>query len=187
MLASFSRALELRDPSLRGHGDRVAVHAERVARTFDWNDARLAALRIAAVIHDLGKLTVPVEILRKPGQLTETELTQVRRHPAAGARMLDAISALRPVVPYVLHHHERWDGDGYPSRRRAEEIPLEARILAVADAFDAMVSPRPYRRALPTDASLAEVERCSGSQFDPTVAHAFLACWAEEPRRAAAG
>ena len=187
MLASFSRALELRDPSLRGHGDRVALHAERIARVFGWNDARVAALRIAAVIHDLGKLTVPVEILRKPGSLTESELAEVRRHPGAGARMLDAMPAFRPVIPFVLHHHERWDGGGYPNGRRAEEIPLEARILAVADAFDAMTSPRPYRPAISTEASLAEVDRCSGSQFDPTVAQAFLACWVEEPRRAAAG
>jgi HD-GYP domain-containing protein (c-di-GMP phosphodiesterase class II) len=185
MLASFSRALELRDPSLRGHGDRVAIHAERIARALGWNDARLAALRIAAVIHDLGKLTVPVEILRKRGRLTERELAEVRRHPAAGARMLDAMPALRPVIPYVLHHHERWDGDGYPIGRRAEEIPVEARILAVADAFDAMTSPRPYRPAISTEASLAEVERCSGSQFDPTVAQAFLASCAAELRAAA--
>jgi len=139
------------------------------------------------VIHDLGKLTVPVEILRKPGSLTESELAEVRRHPGAGTRMLDAMPAFRPVIPFVLHHHERWDGGGYPNGRRAEEIPLEARILAVADAFDAMTSPRPYRPAISTEASLAEVDRCSGSQFDPTVAQAFLACWVEEPRRAAAG
>ncbi len=165
---------------MRGHGARVAAHADAIARCLGWREARLEELQIACVVHDVGKLSVPVEILRKPGRLTEEEFAEVRRHPTAGAQMLETLPQLRAVIPSVLHHHERWDGDGYPHGRRGDEIPLEARILAVADAFDAMTSPRAYRPALTTDDALAEVERCAGSQFDPAIARTFLDAWRDE-------
>jgi HD-GYP domain-containing protein (c-di-GMP phosphodiesterase class II) len=187
VLASFSRALESRDPSMRGHGARVAANALTIARGLGWNEARLVALQVAGVLHDVGKLSVATEILRKPGGLTSSELAEVRRHPAAGARMIEPFPALRSVIPYVLYHHERWDGEGYPAARSGDAIPLGARILAVADAFDAMTSPRPYRESLTPEAALAEVERCAGTQFDPLVAQTFLECWRENGYARAAG
>ena len=106
-------------------------------------------------------------MLRKEGRLDDGELAQIREHPKIGVRILLGLAALREAIPYVLYHHERWDGDGYPSGKAGEEIPIEARVLAIADAFDAMTSDRPYRTALSRDEALAEVERCAGTQFDP--------------------
>ncbi len=113
-------------------------------------------------------------VLTKPAALDEEELAHVRAHPVEGAWLVAGVRTLRPALPYVLFHHERWDGTGYPTRRAGHDIPIEGRVLAVADAFDAMTSKRPYRPALPIGAALAEVERCAGSQFDPLVARAFL-------------
>jgi HD-GYP domain-containing protein (c-di-GMP phosphodiesterase class II) len=128
-------------------------------------------------LHDVGKIAVDAGILRKPGPLTEAELAHIRIHPVAGARLIDGVADLLPALPYVLHHHERWDGNGYPEGRAAETIPVEARLLGVADAFDAMTSHRPYRRALTVERALAEVKRCAGTQFDPELARAFVDAW----------
>jgi HD-GYP domain-containing protein (c-di-GMP phosphodiesterase class II) len=125
-------------------------------------------------------------VLRKEGRLDDGELAQIREHPKIGARMLLRMAALREAIPYVLYHHERWDGHGYPSGKAGEEIPIEARVLAVADAFDAMTSDRPYRRALSRTEALAEVERCAGTQFDPEIARLFLELFAEAQLPAAA-
>jgi HD-GYP domain-containing protein (c-di-GMP phosphodiesterase class II) len=118
-------------------------------------------------------------VLRKEGRLDESELAQIREHPKIGARILLRMAALREAIPYVLYHHERWDGHGYPSGKAGEEIPLGARVLAIADAFDAMTSDRPYRRALTRDQALAEIERCAGTQFDPRIAQVFLELFTE--------
>ena len=137
----------------------------------------LEELGLGARLHDVGKLAVSHGVLLKAGALTTAELVQIRAHPSAGARLVASSDDLRRALPYVLYHHERWDGAGYPEGRSAEEIPLGARILAVADAFDAMTSDRPYRRALPVGHALAELFRCAGSQFDPGVVNAFLEAW----------
>ena len=113
-------------------------------------------------------------MLQKPGSLDDDELAQIRAHPVEGAWLISGVRSLAPALPYVLFHHERWDGVGYPTRRAGAEIPLEGRIMAVADAFDAMTSSRPYRGALPIDEALNEVARCAGSQFDPQIARTFL-------------
>src|SRR5580765_3084723 len=115
-----------------------------MARRIGLDKERLQVLRLGALLHDVGKLTVPPAVLLKSGPLTETEFIQVQRHPAAGVRMLRSLGASREILPSVLHHHERWDGTGYPRGRAGERIPLEARILSVADSFDAMTSTRPY-------------------------------------------
>ena len=186
MLSVLSGAIEARDPYTRGHSARVTALAEAVARKLGWSEERLASLRLGGPLHDIGKLAVSDEVLRKAGRLDDHELAQIREHPKTGARLMLRIAALRDAIPYVLYHHERWDGAGYPSGKAGEEIPLEARVLAVADAFDAMTSDRPYRRALTHEEALAEVERCAGTQFDPQIASVFLELFAVAELPAAA-
>jgi HD-GYP domain-containing protein (c-di-GMP phosphodiesterase class II) len=176
-LASLSEAIEARDPYLRGHSARVTAYAEALARRLGWSGSKLEELRMGGALHDVGKLAVSERVLRKPGPLEPEEESELRRHPAEGVRLLAGIERFRPALPYVLFHHERWDGQGYPTRRRAAQIPLEARVLALADAFDAMVSSRPYRPALRADEALAEVAKGAGTQFDPELAEAFLDTW----------
>jgi HD-GYP domain-containing protein (c-di-GMP phosphodiesterase class II) len=176
MLAEISRALEMRD-RMRGHGERVTALAEAIALRLGWDADRLSTLRYSAPLHDIGKVVVPQEILAKRSALTPDERIEVQRHPAAGARLVEPIRIARRALPYVLYHHERWDGSGYPTGIRGGEIPIEARVIAVADAFDAMTSPRPYRKPFTTERALEEVDRCAGTQFDPAVAEAFLEIW----------
>jgi putative nucleotidyltransferase with HDIG domain len=175
LLDTLTRALDAQDPDATSHASRVATLAEIVARRLGWRE--LETLRLGGALHDLGKLAVPQRILMKRTALTAAELARVREHPRAGARLLAPITHARPVLPYVLFHHERWDGDGYPTGRRGPDIPLGARVLAVVDAFDAMTSDRPYRRALGPDAAVDEVERCAGGQFDPVIARVFVNAW----------
>src|SRR5437870_9199760 len=179
MLSTLSRAIEARDPYTRGHSARVTAIAEAIARRLGWDEERLELLHVGGPLHDIGKLGISDEVLTKPGRLDEHELAQIREHPKLGARILLRVAALRGALPYVLYHHERWDGNGYPTGRAGEQIPLEARVLAVADAFDAMTSDRPYRRALDHEAAVPEVARCSGTQFDPGVVRLFLQLFAE--------
>jgi putative nucleotidyltransferase with HDIG domain len=179
MLRMLTGAIEARDPYTRGHSSRVTELAEAVARRLGWSEERIESLRLGGPLHDIGKLAVSHEVLHKEGRLDAAELAEIRQHPKAGAKLLLRVAALRAAIPYVLYHHERWDGTGYPSGKAGEEIPLEARVLAVADAFDAMTSDRPYRRALSRAQALAEVERCAGSQFDPAIAQVFLELFAE--------
>src|SRR3954452_18348213 len=166
------------DPYLEGHASRVGVHAEIVARRLGWTDGAIEDLRLGAALHDVGKVNVRPSVLSKPGKLDEAELAEVRAHPVEGAWLIAGIPSLAPALPYVLFHHERWDGDGYPTRRAGHEIPIEGRLLAVADSFDAMTSSRPYCDARAFDGAVAEVERSSGSQFAPAVADAFVAAYA---------
>ncbi|MDQ2910461.1 MAG: HD-GYP domain-containing protein [Actinomycetota bacterium] len=179
MLSMLSRAIEARDPYTRGHSTRVTALAEAVACRLGWGEDRLASLRVGGPLHDIGKLAVSDEVLCKEGGLDDHELAQIREHPKIGAKLLLRVAALREAIPYVLYHHERWDGTGYPSGKAGEEIPVEARVLAIADAFDAMTSDRPYRRALTRGEALAEVERCAGTQFDPEIARVFLEVFGE--------
>lgn len=174
MLSMLSGAIEARDPDTRGHSARVTVLAEAIARRLGWDEERLAHLRVGGPLHDLGKLGISNEVLSKPGRLDEQELAHIREHPRLGARILLRVASFRRALPYVLYHHERWDGGGYPTGRSGEQIPLEARVLAVADAFDAMTSDRPYRRALTHEEAVAEVARCAGTQFDPEIVRIFL-------------
>src|SRR2546421_3189128 len=186
MLSTLSRAIEARDPYTRGHSARVTALAESIALRLGWSKERLALLHVGGPLHDIGKLAISDEVLSKPGRLDEDELAQIREHPKLGARLLLRVAPFRQALPYVLYHHERWDGAGYPSGRSGEEIPLEARVLAVADAFDAMTSDRPYRPALSREDALAEVERCSGTQFDPQIVRVFLELFAEAEQLPAA-
>jgi len=162
------------DPGLADHAARVAAHAEAIAVRLGWTPAQLETLRLGAVLHDVGKASVRDEVLSKPGALDPDELAEIRAHPVEGLWLIVGVPELTPAHPYVLFHHERWDGDGYPTRRSGTDIPIEGRILAVADAFDAMITDRPYRRAMTIDDALGELRRGSGSQFDPEVAGALI-------------
>jgi HD-GYP domain-containing protein (c-di-GMP phosphodiesterase class II) len=173
-LPTFVAFMRVCDPTLGDHAERVSGHAEAVARRLGWPPERIEELRVGAVLHDLGKVNVPARVLAKPARLDPEELAHVRAHPIEGAWLLAGVRSLRVALPYVLFHHERWDGDGYPTRRAGESIPLEGRLLAVVDAFDAMTSARPYRSALSVEHALEEVARCAGAQFDPEIAQAFL-------------
>jgi two-component system cell cycle response regulator len=168
-------ALMERDPVLGGHLSVVAELAERTARRLGLNRDELEVVRHAAELHDVGKVAIPDEILGKAGPLTEEEWTFVRRHTLAGERIIAAAPALTAVARLVRSSHERWDGAGYPDALAGDAIPLGSRIVAVADAFDAMTSGRPYRAAITHEDALAELQRCAGTQFDPAVVAAFVA------------
>ena len=176
-VSALTRAAESRDPFCRGHAQRVAALADIVARRLGFERAELAVLRLGARLHDVGKLAVTQRVLLKPGALDRDELVEIRAHPAYGVRLIDWLEGLAGIVPLVLHHHERWDGGGYPAGLAGEEIPLGARILAAADSFDAMTTDRAYRNALPAADAIAELIRCSGTQFDPRVIEVFVDAW----------
>ncbi|MGZ8782036.1 MAG: HD-GYP domain-containing protein [Gaiellaceae bacterium] len=177
LLATFSAALEARDPYLKGHSTRVTAFAETLARLLGWRETRLEGLQLGGSLHDVGKISVDADVLCKPGPLTVGELEQIRRHPVTGARLVESFDDFEPALPYVLHHHERWDGLGYPHGLSGDAIPIEARLLGVADAFDAMTSARAYRPALTVEQALVELERCAGTQFDPELARTFVEGW----------
>jgi len=170
--ASLARAVDARDVYTGSHSQRVAELAARTARRLGLADEEVELTRLAASLHDLGKLAIPEEILRKPGPLTEPERIVLERHPQIGFRMLESLG-VDPVADWVLHHHERWDGSGYPDGLPGERIPLGARIIFVADAYDAMISERVYRRRVSPTEAIAELDRCAGTQFDPHVVNAL--------------
>jgi diguanylate cyclase (GGDEF)-like protein/putative nucleotidyltransferase with HDIG domain len=183
--ASLARAVDARDVYTGSHSQRVAELAARTARRLGLPEEEVELTRLAASLHDLGKLAIPEEILRKPGPLTEPERIVLERHPQIGFRMLESLG-VDPVADWVLHHHERWDGSGYPDGLPGEQIPLGARIIFVADAYDAMTSERVYRRRVSSEQAVAELQRCARSQFDPEIVDAFAAELAvEAPARAA--
>jgi HD-GYP domain-containing protein (c-di-GMP phosphodiesterase class II) len=178
-LDAYAAALDVCDPDLGGHAARVGAFAGAIARRLGWDDDRLDDVRLGAALHDVGKIAIPPEILQKPTALDPDELAQIRAHPVEGTWLIAGVRSLVRALPYVLFHHERWDGAGYPTRRAGTEIPLEGRVLAVADAFDAMTSARPYRDTVGLEEALEEVARCAGSQFDPVVAQLFLEAWGD--------
>jgi diguanylate cyclase (GGDEF)-like protein len=170
--ASLAKAVDARDVYTGSHSERVSDMAARVAVRLGLPDEQVELTRLAGSLHDLGKLAIPEEILRKPGPLTDAERLVLERHPQIGYRMLDSLG-VDPVAEWVLHHHERWDGGGYPDGLFGEEIPIGARIIFVADAYDAMTSDRVYRQRLSEEEALAELRRCAGTQFDPRIVAAF--------------
>jgi diguanylate cyclase (GGDEF)-like protein len=170
--ASLAKAVDARDTYTGSHSERVSDLAARVAKRVGLDPEHVELTRLAGSLHDLGKLAIPEEILRKPGALTDSERLVLERHPQIGFRMLDSLG-VDPVADLVLHHHERWDGTGYPDGLAGEQIPLGARIIFVTDAYDAMTSDRIYRARRSSDAALAELRRCAGTQFDPGIVAAF--------------
>jgi diguanylate cyclase (GGDEF)-like protein/putative nucleotidyltransferase with HDIG domain len=178
--ASLAHAVDARDAYTGSHSYMVGELAARVAKRMGLESEQIELARLAGSLHDLGKLAIPEEILRKPGPLNEAERLVLERHPQIGFRMLDSLG-VEPVASWILHHHERWDGDGYPDRLGGEAIPLGARILFVADAYDAMTTDRVYRSKLSHERAISELERCAGTQFDPDVVSAFKEEF-DEPR-----
>jgi putative nucleotidyltransferase with HDIG domain len=174
-------AIDARDPYTRAHSVSVAAYAEAIGRRMGLSAPVLASLRKAALLHDVGKIGVPDAILTKPGPLTADEYDTVKRHPEIAIEILGHLSFLEEQLPLILHHHERYDGRGYPSGLVGERIPIGARILAVADALDTMFSPRTYKPAYQLDQVRAELIAGSGRQFDPAVIQATLALLDEQP------
>ena len=167
---ALAAAIDARDPYTHGHSRRVTKYAVAIGREMGLDAADLRVLRRAALLHDVGKIGTPDAILRKPTGLTEEEYAEVQKHPAMAVEMLKKVGFLLDEVPYILHHHERWSGGGYPDGLAGEEIPLGARILAVADTLDAMTSDRPYRPGMTLSEARKEIETCAGTQFDPNIA-----------------
>jgi diguanylate cyclase (GGDEF)-like protein len=169
---SLAKAVDERDAYTGSHSQRVGDYSARIASRLGADEQAVELTRLAGNLHDLGKLAIPEEVLRKGDSLTQAERLILERHPQIGYRMLESLG-IEPVAEWVLHHHERWDGAGYPDRLAGDQIPLGARIIHVADAYDAMTSDRAYRRAMPQPDALAELERCAGTQFDPAVVKAL--------------
>ena len=174
-IRALAAALDARDPYTAGHSERVSAYSVLIARELKLPEADVDVIRLGALLHDIGKIGVADEVLRKPGTLTPGEFEQIKRHPALGARILRQVPFLAPHLPIVELHHERPDGKGYPFGLRAEDIPVAARIVHVADAFDAMTSARAYRPARGTSFALEELQRCSGSEFDTACVDAMCA------------
>lgn len=165
--AALAHAVDSRMAVQHEHSSAVADHAAAIAGELGWARTDVALLRMAAMLHDVGKVSVPDRILRKPGPLTDAEFAEVAKHPVTGAEIVGRIGSLAPVVPWIRHAHEHWDGSGYPDGLSGEAIPLASRILLVADAFDAMTSDRPYRKARSHDEAVGELRRHAARQFDP--------------------
>jgi HD-GYP domain-containing protein (c-di-GMP phosphodiesterase class II) len=181
-LLAIADTVDARD-RMPGHSERVAELARRLAVHLRLQPQEVELIALAARVHDIGNLGLRSTIFTKPGPLSPVEWREVRTHPEAGARLLRGLPELAAAAPFVLSHHERWDGRGYPQGLQGEAIPLGARIIAVADAFDAMTSERPYRRALPPAVVRAELEEGRGTQFDPRVVDALLGLLTREPQR----
>jgi HD-GYP domain-containing protein (c-di-GMP phosphodiesterase class II) len=174
LFLTLARIIDARDPYVGGHANKVADYAAAIAAELGMETERIEPLRQAGFLHDIGKIGVSEQVLHKPAKLTREEYEYVKTHAPLGGELLMMCRGLRHLAPFVRHHHERWDGTGYPDRLAGEKIPLEARILAVCDAAEAMASDRPYRKGMSPDEVIDEVRRCAGTQFDPRVARAFV-------------
>lgn len=173
-MEAFALAVEAKDPYTHGHSRRVSILAEQLCRELGLGEAACETVRIAGILHDIGKIGMPELVLKKPGRLTTAELEIFKRHSQLGSRIVSAVTELEEVGRAILHHHERFDGGGYPDQLVGDRIPLLSRILAVCDSYDAMTSDRPYRDSVPHRQAIDEIARCKGKQFDPAVAHAFV-------------
>lgn len=175
IVEALAAALDAKSSCMCGHSERVAELSLRLAQKLELSVEEQARIHIGAHLHDIGKIGVPDFILNKPGKLTEDEFAVIRQHPDIGSHIVGKVKVFRPVIDIVRHHHERFDGKGYPDGLTGREISLGARIVAVADAFDAMTTIRAYRQVFSYSEAMAEVQRCRGSQFDPDVVDALIA------------
>lgn len=166
--------VEAKDPYTRGHSDRVSEFSVLIGEKLNLSEEDLKTLQIGGLFHDIGKIGIPDNILLKSSKLTDDEYSQIKNHPSIGAHILQNATIFKDIIPIVKYHHEKYDGKGYPSGLKGEEIPLMARIASIADTFDAMTSKRTYRDALPISTVIEEFEKFSGSQFDPNITKIFL-------------
>jgi len=180
-IQALAQALDAKDSYTAGHSRRVSRFAYLLARRMGLSREKCEDVRDGALMHDIGKIGVPERVLLKPGRMTEEEITLIQMHPVIGAQILEPVKPLRRYIPSVKHHHERWDGKGYPDGLQAEEIPVEARITLIADTFDAITSDRPYRSAKPLDLAVDQFSKFSGKQFDPECVRIFLEILEEDP------
>ncbi|MGE5653095.1 MAG: HD domain-containing phosphohydrolase [Bacillota bacterium] len=172
-IRTLAAAIDAKDSYTRGHSERVCRYAVAIAQEMNLDAAEIERIENAALLHDIGKIGIADAILSKPARLTDEEYAVIQTHPAQGLRILEPVDTLQNILDYVLCHHERYDGYGYPGGAQGETIPLGARILCVADSFDAMTSGRPYQKARSIEAALNELWLCAGQQFDPQVVAAF--------------
>lgn len=176
-IKAITNSIEARDPYTRGHSERVARYAKAIAEELGWDKNEMELIDWGGMLHDVGKIGIPDSILNKPGKLTDEEYNHIKLHPSIGAQIVQDISFLKSAIPYILEHHERFDSKGYPGGVVGKNISVQGRVLAVADAFDAMTSDRPYRKGLKAEDALDEISRNKGTQFDPEVARAFEKAW----------
>jgi len=174
-IKTLAAAIDAKDPYTRGHSDRVCSYSMAISRHLGMSQEEVFRVHIAAILHDVGKLGVRESILNKPGGLSDEEFEVMRQHPAIGAQIMSPIRMLKDIIPGIRNHHETWDGKGYPDQLKGEEIPMVARIIGIADTFDAMTTNRPYQHAMTLDYVLAKMRSMAGSRFDPVVLDAFNA------------
>jgi len=174
LFVTLANVFDARDPYVGGHAAQVAAYAVAIGKALNLEPERLEILRQSAYLHDIGKIAIPDAILHKPDRLTDNEYQIIKKHSDIGADFVETSTALKHLAPYIRYHHERWDGQGYPSGLIGEAIPLEARILNICDSVEAMASDRPYHRALSLTQIIEEVKQCAGRQFDPQVVDAFI-------------
>ena len=173
-IQSISSALDAKDPYTHGHSQRVTLYSLILAKEIGLDESKMETIEITGLLHDIGKIGIPESILCKPGKLTDEEFAIMKQHPERGAQMILKISQLETISNWLKCHHEKWNGTGYPSKLKEEEIPLVSRIIAIADTYDAMTSTRSYRVALSHETAIEEIQRCSGTQFDPKLAAKFV-------------
>ncbi|MEW6097496.1 MAG: HD-GYP domain-containing protein [bacterium] len=167
-------AIDAKSPYTIDHTMKVVEYTVMIANMLNLSPTEKHNLQLSALLHDIGRIEIPDEIICKPDKLTPEELEKIQQHPAVGARIIAPLRELECVIGGILHHHERFDGTGYPDRLKGEEIPLSARIIGLADAYSAMTSARPYRKELTKEDALSEIKRNEGKQFDPHIAEVFL-------------
>ncbi len=176
-IKAITNSIEARDPYTRGHSEGVARFSKAIAEELNWDKNEIELIDWGGMLHDVGKIGIPDSILKKPGKLTDDEYNTIKLHPLIGTQIIKNISSLESVVPYILEHHERFDGKGYPRGVAGKNISIKGRLLAVADSFDAITTIRPYKKALKPENALKEILRDKGTQFDPEIVQAFESAW----------
>jgi putative nucleotidyltransferase with HDIG domain len=176
-IKALAEAIDAKDPYTRGHSERVAIYASAIARELGWPADEVERVRVAALLHDVGKIGIDDRIIRKPTALTEEEFEIMKLHPVIGASIMSPIPRLADVIPGMRHHHEKWEGGGYPDGLKGNEIPLLARVVSVADTLDAMTTTRPYQKAMEIDFVLNRIRQLSPSRFEPRIVDALLSAW----------
>lgn len=182
-IQALTNAMEAKDAYTRGHAERVGNYAVKLAKALNLSDKKIENIKNAAILHDIGKIGIDDQILKKPGKLTDEEYKKIKEHPSIGAEILKGVNFLKEVSDIVKHHHERYDGKGYPDGLKGDETPVEAAILSIADVYDAMTSDRPYRKALTKEEALNEIEKNAGIQFNPELAKMFVKVMRNEGKK----